>query len=99
MVELNCMAPAVLTSSLLPGMCGRGRGALIIIGSIAGFQPLPLHALYGATKAFANLFGESLWGELQGSGVDCLSVLPGTTETELRRWWRSHWMLWAGSPR
>jgi short-subunit dehydrogenase len=84
MVELNCMAPAVLTSSLLPGMCGRGRGALIIIGSIAGFQPLPLHALYGATKAFANLFGESLWGELQGSGVDCLSVLPGTTETEFQ---------------
>ena len=27
MVELNCMTPAVLTSSLLPGMCARGRGA------------------------------------------------------------------------
>jgi short-subunit dehydrogenase len=84
MVELNCMAPAVLTSSLLPGMCERGRGALIVVGSIAGSQPLPLHALYSATKAFDNLLGEALWGELQGSGVDCLSVLPGTTETEFQ---------------
>jgi short-subunit dehydrogenase len=84
MVELNCMAPAVLTSILLPRMCQRGRGALILVGSIAGSQPLPLHALYSGTKAFANILGESLWGELQGSGVDCLAVLPGTTETEFQ---------------
>jgi short-subunit dehydrogenase len=62
----------------------RGRGALIFAGSIAGFQPLPLHALYGATKAFDNLLGEALWCELRGSGVDCLAVLPGTTETEFQ---------------
>jgi short-subunit dehydrogenase len=84
MVELNCITPALLTSSVLLGMCQRGRGAVIIVGSIAGSQPLPLHALYSATKAFANLFGEALWGELHGSGVDCLSVVPGTTETEFQ---------------
>ena len=84
MIDVNCMAPALLTSSLLPGMCERGRGAVIIVGSIAGSQPLPLHALYSGTKAFANLLGEALWGELQGSGVDCLAVLPGTTETEFQ---------------
>jgi short-subunit dehydrogenase len=84
MVELNCIAPVLLTSGVLPGMCERGRGALIIVGSIAGSQPLPLHTLYSATKAFANVFGEALWGEIQGSGVDCLSVLPGTTETEFQ---------------
>jgi short-subunit dehydrogenase len=84
MVEVNCAAPAVLTSILLPGMHTRGRGAVIIVGSIAGSQPLPLHALYSGTKAFANLFGEALWAELQGSGVDCLAVLPGTTETEFQ---------------
>jgi len=83
-IDVNCMAPALLTSSLLPGMCERGRGAVIMVGSIAGSQPLPLHALYSGTKAFANLLGEALWGELQGSGVDCLAVLPGTTETEFQ---------------
>ncbi len=84
MVEVNCTAPTVLTSILLPGMLTRGRGAVVIVGSIAGSQPLPLHALYSGTKAFANLFGEALWAELQGSGVDCLAVLPGTTETEFQ---------------
>ncbi len=84
MVEVNCTAPTVLTSILLPGMQARGRGAVIIVGSIAGSQPLPLHALYSGTKAFANLLGEALWAELQGSGVDCLAVLPGTTETEFQ---------------
>ena len=84
MIEVNCTAPAILTSRLLPGMCERGRGAVIMVGSIAGSQPLPLHALYGASKGFANLLGEALWGELRGSGVDCLTVLPGTTETEFQ---------------
>jgi short-subunit dehydrogenase len=84
MIEVNCTAPTVLTSVLLPAMQSRGRGAVIIVGSIAGSQPLPLHALYSGTKAFANLLGEALWAELQGSGVDCLAVLPGTTETEFQ---------------
>jgi short-subunit dehydrogenase len=84
MVALNCMTPALLTGGLLAGMCERGRGAVLMVGSIAGSQPLPLHSLYSATKSFANTFGESLWGELQGSGVDCLAVVPGTVETEFQ---------------
>lgn len=84
MVELNCVAPVVLTSRLLPGMRERGRGAVIITGSVAGNQPLPLHGTYAATKAFDQLFGESLWGELHGSGVDVLVLQPGPTETEFQ---------------
>ena len=85
MVELNCAAPAVLTRALLPAMHARGRGAVILTGSVAGSQPLPLHALYSATKSFDNLLGEALWAEFRGTGVDCLSVLPGPTETEFQQ--------------
>jgi hypothetical protein len=84
MVELNCTAPAVLTRALLPGMRARGRGAVVMVGSVAGCQPLPLHGLYAATKAFDNLLGEALWAECRGSGIDCLSLLPGPTETEFQ---------------
>ena len=52
MVMVNCVAPVVLTSRILPAMVKRGRGAVIIVGSVAGRQPLPLHAVYSATKAF-----------------------------------------------
>jgi len=82
MVVLNCVAPVVLTHRLLPGMLERGAGAVIVTGSVAGSQPLPLHAVYGATKAFDAHFAESLWGELQGSGVDVLVLEPGSTESE-----------------
>jgi short-subunit dehydrogenase len=51
---------------------------------VAGSQPLPLHALYSATKTFDNLLGEALWAEFRGTGVDVLSVLPGPTETEFQ---------------
>jgi hypothetical protein len=62
----------------------RGRGALIITGSVAGRQPLPLHGVYSATKAFDLLFGEALWVELRGQGIDVLVLEPGSTETEFQ---------------
>jgi short-subunit dehydrogenase len=82
MVQLNCAAPVALTAALLPKLVARRRGAVIFTGSVSGSQPLPLHALYSATKVFDNFLGESLWGELHGTGVDVLSLLPGSTDTE-----------------
>jgi hypothetical protein len=82
MVILNCVAPTVLTSLLLPSLRARGRGALVFTGSIAGRQPLPLHAVYAATKGFDLFLGEALWAELQGSGIDVLVLEPGSTESE-----------------
>jgi len=82
MVVLNCVAPVALTRRLLPDMVERRAGAVIVTGSVAGSQPLPLHAVYGATKAFDAHFAESLWGELQGTGVDVLVLEPGSTESE-----------------
>jgi short-subunit dehydrogenase len=84
MVEVNCVAPVVLASRLVPAMRARGRGAMIVTGSIAGRQPLPRHALYAATKAFDLLFGEALWAELRGTGVDVLVLEPGATESEFQ---------------
>ncbi len=85
MVELNCTAPAVLTRALLPAMIERKRGAVIFVGSVAGMLPMPFHALYSATKAFDNFMGEALYEELRGSGVDCLALEPGSTETEFQQ--------------
>jgi len=83
-VHVNCVAPVVLASRLLPAMRERGRGAMIISGSIAGRQPLPRHAIYSASKAFDLLFGEAVWAEMRGSGIDVLVLEPGPTESEFR---------------
>ena len=84
MLQVNCWAPVLLTARLLPGMRERGRGAVVITGSVAGRQPLPLHGVYSATKSFDLLLGESLWGELRGSGIDVVVIEPGPTETEFQ---------------
>ena len=84
MVQLNCVAPVVMTARLLPGLQARGRGAIIILSSTAGHQPLPFNAVYAATKAFDLSVGEALWAELQGSGIDVLVVQPGPTVTEFQ---------------
>jgi len=84
MVQLNCSAPVVMVKRLLPGLQSRGRGAVIIVSSTAGHQPVPFNAVYAATKAFDLNFGEALWAELQGSGIDVLVVQPGPTVTEFQ---------------
>jgi len=82
MVQLNCSLPVSLTHLLLPGMLARGRGAVLVVASVAAYQATPFFAVYGATKAFDLMFGEALWCELRGTGVDALAVSPGETNTE-----------------
>ena len=84
MIQLNCSAPVVLASRLMPRLLARGRGGLIIVSSVAGHQPLPLNAVYSATKGFDLLLGEALWAELQGTGIDVLVLQPGPTATEFQ---------------
>lgn len=84
LVQTNCVAPVVIANGLLPAMRTRGRGAMIISGSTAGRQSLPWHAIYAASKAFDLLFGEAVWAEMRGTGVDVLVLEPGPTESEFR---------------
>jgi short-subunit dehydrogenase len=84
MVQLNCAAPVVMINRLLPRMRQRGRGAIIVLSSTAANQPVPFNAVYSATKAFDLWFGEALWAELLGSGIDVLVLQPGPTATEFQ---------------
>lgn len=82
MVRLDCEAVVTLTRSFLPGMVERGRGGVIMIGSISGNQPLPYTATYSAAKAFVQFLGNALHEELRGTGVRMLTVNPGPVSTE-----------------
>ncbi|HLK12353.1 MAG TPA: SDR family oxidoreductase [Candidatus Binatia bacterium] len=84
MIQVNCVAVAALAHAYLPKMRERGRGALVILASVAGYQPLGFAATYGATKAFDLMLAEALWAENRGSGVDVLAVSPGPVATEFQ---------------
>jgi uncharacterized protein len=82
MLDTNVRAPLILLHALLPGLLKRGRGGVILTGSIEGEAPFPWSSAYAATKAFIHNLGLSLSGELVGTGVDLLVLEPGATDTE-----------------
>jgi len=82
MVQLNCTHVVALVRRFLPPMLRRGRGGVIVVSSVAGFQPTPWFTVYGATKAFDLALAEGLWHELRGTGVEVQALCPGATRTE-----------------
>jgi uncharacterized protein len=81
-VQLNVVALHELSGAFLDGMVKRQSGAILNVASIAGFQPLPSQATYGATKAFVVSFSEALHTDLAGTGVSCTALCPGPVRTE-----------------
>lgn len=81
MVALNVTAVAQLSHVLAQRMTARGRGGIILFGSILGWQGVPGEANYAATKAYVQTLAEGLHGELKPLGVDVLSVAPGPVHT------------------
>jgi hypothetical protein len=82
MLDTNVRAPLILLHSLLPQLLQRGRGGIILTGSIEGEAPFPWSSAYAATKAFIHSLGLGLSGELAGTGIDLLVLEPGATDTE-----------------
>src|SRR3954470_1828605 len=82
MVQTNCEAVIAFCAEYVPKMVERGRGAILNVGSTAGYQPLPRQATYAATKAFVNSFSDALYADLGGTGVSVTSLRPGPVETE-----------------
>lgn len=81
-IRLNVEALVVLTHAALGSMIPRGRGGVINVSSVAGYQPTPWGATYGATKAFVSSFTNALHEELRGTGIRMLTLAPGFTHTE-----------------
>jgi len=76
-VQVNLLAPLLLTRALLPGMLQRGRGHVVNVSSLAGKIGLPFSAPYGATKAGLVMFTHSLRAELEGTPVGASVICPG----------------------
>jgi short-subunit dehydrogenase len=80
-VDVNVRGPLRFVHALAPAMRARGRGALVLMSSLAGFQGSPRLATYAASKAFNIVLGESLWAELRPHGVDVVVSCAGAIRT------------------
>lgn len=81
LVALNCTGPVLLAHRFGGRMRERGRGGIVLMGSLISFAGSAFVATYSATKAFDRILAEGLWHELRPHGVDVLGAIAGATKT------------------
>lgn len=80
-VRLNAVGQTVLAHHFGQRLSERGRGGIVIIGSMAGNAGSPSVVTYAGAKAFSQIFAEGLWWEMKQRGVDVLHMVVGPTAT------------------
>ena len=80
MLQLDIVSLTELAHTYGKRMAARGRGHMLLVASMASYQPCPGLASYAAAKAYVLSFGEALHVELAPRvGVTVLS--PGLMDT------------------
>lgn len=83
MIQLNVLAPSLLTLAAIPGFVVRGSGTLINISSVLALVPERFNGSYSGTKAYLLNLSLRLQQEVAGNGVRVQVVLPGATRTAI----------------
>ena len=82
-LEVNLTGAFLVTRAFLPGMRARCRGRIVAIASISAHVGTPEGSAYNASKWGLVGFAKSLGEELRGSGVQVLTVSPGSVDTRM----------------
>lgn len=83
MFAVNTTGVMTVSTTVAAHMVRRRRGAIVTVASNAGRLPRHGMTAYGASKAAAALFTQSLGLELAEFGIRCNVVSPGTTRTPM----------------
>jgi short-subunit dehydrogenase len=75
-VDVNVQGTMQMTWLFLPELKKQRRAAVINVASLAAFYPIPVMAVYAATKSFVLNFTLALRAELAGSGVKAIALCP-----------------------
>ena len=79
--QANMITPMNLMQLFGTPMLVKGKGAIILMASLAGFQGSGFLSVYAASKAFDRVLAESLWYEWKDKGVDVIACCAGATAT------------------
>ena len=77
------------TKAFLPKMLEQRSGTIVNLSSVFGMIGYPRQGTYNASKFAVRGFTETLWSELEGTGVTAISVHPGGIKTNIARMARS----------
>jgi len=79
--QVNMITPLHMVRRFGESMVRKGKGAIVLMTSLAGLQGSGNLSVYAATKAFSRILAESLWYEWKNSGVDIIACCAGATAT------------------
>jgi NAD(P)-dependent dehydrogenase (short-subunit alcohol dehydrogenase family) len=71
------------TKAFLPHMLKQGSGCIVNVSSVFGLVATPCSAAYTMSKFAVRGLTETLWDELQGTGVRAVLVHPGGIATNI----------------
>ena len=84
LVEVDLLAPILLTQAILPLMAGRRSGHIVAIASVAGRVGTALRTGYCAAKHGLIGYCDSLRAEIETAyGIKVTTVLPGSVRTQV----------------
>lgn len=81
-IDVNLIAPALLTKAVLPSMINNRFGMILNISSIGGRKGSKGRSAYRATKAGLISLTESVAAEVKPYGVDVNCICPGGVDTK-----------------
>jgi len=80
-IGINVIGQSEFTRHYGALMRQRGRGGIILTGSLSGYMGSPSLAAYTGAKAFSRVFTEALWAECAPMNIDVLHLNVGFTAT------------------
>jgi serine 3-dehydrogenase len=82
MIDTNVKGLLYVSRAVIPGMVRRGRGHVINLGSVAGYEVYPGGNVYCATKFAVRALSKGMRIDLNGTPIRVSEVVPGMVETE-----------------
>jgi decaprenylphospho-beta-D-erythro-pentofuranosid-2-ulose 2-reductase len=82
-LSVNGTSPVLFAEAIAGAMQQAGRGALALIGSVAGDRGRKSNYVYGAAKGLVERYLEGLQHRLAGTAVTVTLIKPGPTDTPM----------------
>ncbi len=82
-ISTNLSGPIRMTSALVDRLKGKEGAVIAYTGSVLGFVPMALTAVYSATKAALHSYALSQRFLLKGAGVRVIEIAPPWVRTDL----------------
>lgn len=81
LMDVNLYGPIRCIQAVLPQMCQQHSGQIVNIGSVLSMVVAARNSAYCASKFALLAVSDTLRIELQGTGIEVISVLPAYTDT------------------